>query len=94
MPAKVTLFSAACKPVYDLGSGPYNLVRWNPFGRFFAIAGFGNLPGERGEAGNALWVVGARGSNARKGAGCGTGASTFSYFEILQAPSFSLTERP
>lgn len=48
MPAKVTLFSASCKPVYDLGSGPYNLVRWNPFGRFFAIAGFGNLPGEGG----------------------------------------------
>ncbi|EFJ45878.1 eukaryotic translation initiation factor [Volvox carteri f. nagariensis] len=46
MPAKVTLFNAACKPVYDLGSGPYNLVRWNPFGRFFAIAGFGNLPGD------------------------------------------------
>lgn len=46
MPAKVTLFSASCKPVYDLGSGPYNLVRWNPFGRFFAIAGFGNLPGD------------------------------------------------
>ncbi|KAG2484504.1 hypothetical protein HYH03_016647 [Edaphochlamys debaryana] len=46
MPAKVTLFNAACKPVYDLGSGPYNMVRWNPFGRFFAIAGFGNLPGE------------------------------------------------
>ena len=46
MPAKVTLFNALCKPVYDLGSGPYNLVRWNPFGRFFAICGFGNLPGE------------------------------------------------
>ncbi|KAG2430016.1 hypothetical protein HYH02_013844 [Chlamydomonas schloesseri] len=46
MPAKVTLFSAACKPVYDLGSGPYNMVRWNPFGRFFAICGFGNLPGD------------------------------------------------
>ncbi|PNW80053.1 hypothetical protein CHLRE_08g375900v5 [Chlamydomonas reinhardtii] len=46
MPAKVTLFNALCKPVYDLGSGPYNLVRWNPFGRFFAICGFGNLPGD------------------------------------------------
>ncbi|KXZ56093.1 hypothetical protein GPECTOR_2g975 [Gonium pectorale] len=46
MPAKVTLFNAACKPVYDLGSGPYNIARWNPFGRFFIIAGFGNLPGD------------------------------------------------
>lgn len=46
MPAKVTLFDANCKPVYDLGSGPYNIVRWNPFGRFFCIAGFGNLPGD------------------------------------------------
>jgi hypothetical protein len=52
MPAKVTLFNAACKPVYDLGSGPYNVVRWNPFGRFFAIAGFGNLPGA---AGSSSW---------------------------------------
>ncbi|PNH08063.1 Eukaryotic translation initiation factor 2A [Tetrabaena socialis] len=46
MPAKVTLFNSSCKPVYDLGSGPYNMVRWNPFGRFFAITGFGNLPGD------------------------------------------------
>jgi translation initiation factor 2A len=40
------LFDARCKPVYDLGSGPYNSVFWNPFGRFLAVAGFGNLPGE------------------------------------------------
>ena len=30
MPAKTTLFSASCKPVFDLGSGPHNLVRWSP----------------------------------------------------------------
>ncbi|KIY91464.1 Eukaryotic translation initiation factor 2A [Monoraphidium neglectum] len=46
MPAKVTLFDDKCKPVYDLGGGPYNTVIWNPFGRFLAIAGFGNLPGD------------------------------------------------
>lgn len=46
MPAKMTLFDANCKPVYDLGNGPYNIARWNPFGRFFIVAGFGNLPGE------------------------------------------------
>jgi translation initiation factor 2A len=39
------LYDSACKPVYDLGSGPFNMARWNPFGRFLAIAGFGNLPG-------------------------------------------------
>ena len=30
MPAKTMLFSATCKPVFDLGSGPHNLVRWSP----------------------------------------------------------------
>jgi translation initiation factor 2A len=44
---QVMLFDARCKPVYDLGSGPYNSVFWNPFGRFLAVAGFGNLPGGR-----------------------------------------------
>lgn len=42
---QATLWDANCKPIYDFGSGPYNLVRWNPFGRFLALAGFGNLPG-------------------------------------------------
>jgi len=32
--------------VFDLGSGPHNTVRWSPHGRFVAIAGFGNLPGD------------------------------------------------
>lgn len=46
MPAKSTLFTAACVPKFDLGSGPYSLARWNPFGRFLVLAGFGNLPGD------------------------------------------------
>ncbi|BDA46939.1 Eukaryotic translation initiation factor 2A [Coccomyxa sp. Obi] len=46
MPAKSTVFTEACKPFYDLGSGGHNLVRWNPQGRFVAVAGFGNLPGD------------------------------------------------
>lgn len=46
MPAKSTLFTSACVPKFDLGSGPYSLVRWNPFGRFLVLAGFGNLPGD------------------------------------------------
>lgn len=46
MPAKSTLFNAMCVPKFDLGSGPYSMIRWNPFGRFFVLAGFGNLPGD------------------------------------------------
>eukprot|EP00884_Botryococcus_braunii_P023068 jgi/Botrbrau1/9445/Bobra.0252s0068.2 len=46
MPAKATLFNEKCEPVCDLGAGPHNLVRWNPQGRFIALAGFGNLPGD------------------------------------------------
>lgn len=46
MPAKAMVFDDTCKPRYDLGSGPHCLVRWNPQGRFFALAGFGNLPGD------------------------------------------------
>lgn len=46
MPARVMLFDTRCRPVYDLGSGPYNILRWNPFGRFLCVAGFGNLPGD------------------------------------------------
>ncbi len=32
--------------MFDLGSGPHNTVRWSPAGRFVAVAGFGNLPGD------------------------------------------------
>ena len=42
----VCVCSPRCKPIFDLGSGPHNTVRWSPQGRFFAIAGFGNLPGD------------------------------------------------
>lgn len=30
MPAKTSLFSSKCRLLYDLGPGPYNMVRWNP----------------------------------------------------------------
>ncbi|KAG0574792.1 hypothetical protein KC19_VG291800 [Ceratodon purpureus] len=46
MPARATLFSAVCKPIFEFGQGPYNTVRWNPQGSFFCLAGFGNLPGD------------------------------------------------
>ncbi|KAJ4723688.1 Eukaryotic translation initiation factor 2A [Melia azedarach] len=46
MPACATLFDKKCKPLLELGSGPYNTIRWNPKGRFLCLAGFGNLPGD------------------------------------------------
>ena len=46
MPPKATVFSDACAPLVDLGSGPYSLARWNPYGRFLVLAGFGNLAGD------------------------------------------------
>ena len=39
-------FTPACAAPPAAGSGPFSTVRWNPFGRFFALAGFGNLPGD------------------------------------------------
>ncbi|XP_057430472.1 uncharacterized protein LOC130749682 isoform X2 [Lotus japonicus] len=46
MPAKATLFDKNCNPLLELGTGPYNTIRWNPKGRFLCLAGFGNLPGD------------------------------------------------
>lgn len=37
MPAKSTLFTEACKPFFDLGSGGHNLVRWNAQVRVFHL---------------------------------------------------------
>jgi translation initiation factor 2A len=45
MPAKVVLFSSRCKKLADLSSGSFNTIGWDPFGNFFFVAGFGNLPG-------------------------------------------------
>ena len=30
MPAKQVLFDAKCKPVFDLGNGPFNIIKWQP----------------------------------------------------------------
>ncbi|GAB2293159.1 hypothetical protein Dimus_027367 [Dionaea muscipula] len=46
MPARATVFDKKCNPLLELGTGPYNTIRWNPKGRFLCLAGFGNLPGE------------------------------------------------
>ncbi|XP_027117751.1 eukaryotic translation initiation factor 2A isoform X1 [Coffea arabica] len=46
MPAMATVFDKKCNPLLELGSGPYNTIRWNPKGKFLCLAGFGNLPGD------------------------------------------------
>ncbi|CAN6481506.1 unnamed protein product [Victoria cruziana] len=33
MPAKVTVFDKKCNPIFELGTGPYNTLRWNPRGK-------------------------------------------------------------
>ncbi|KAJ2763664.1 hypothetical protein IWQ56_004773, partial [Coemansia nantahalensis] len=45
MPAKAALFNHRAELVFDLGTAPRNLVRFNPHGRVFAVGGFGNLSG-------------------------------------------------
>jgi translation initiation factor 2A len=46
MPARATLFSDSLRVLFELPGGPFNTARWNPFGRFLALGGFGNLPGD------------------------------------------------
>lgn len=46
MPAKPVLYTAKCKALFEFTAGPFNTARWSPFGRFLALAGFGNLPGD------------------------------------------------
>ncbi|KAL3724307.1 hypothetical protein ACJRO7_029471 [Eucalyptus globulus] len=45
LPAKATIFDKKCNPLLELGTGPYNTIRWNPKGKFICLAGFGNLRG-------------------------------------------------
>lgn len=33
MPAKATVFDKKCNPLLELGTGPYNTIRWNPKGK-------------------------------------------------------------
>lgn len=46
MPAQSIIFDDKCKKVADLGTGAHNLATFNKWGRFLALAGFGNLPGD------------------------------------------------
>ncbi|BFZ00515.1 hypothetical protein BsWGS_03554 [Bradybaena similaris] len=45
MPAKTTIYSLKCEPVFDFGTGPRNICSFNPQGNILCIGGFGNLPG-------------------------------------------------
>lgn len=45
MPSKATLFSFRVNVIADLGTSPRNFVSFNPQGRLFCLAGFGNLSG-------------------------------------------------
>ncbi|KAI5351364.1 PREDICTED: eukaryotic translation initiation [Prunus dulcis] len=55
MPSKATVFDKKCNPLLELGTGPYNTIRWNPKGKFLCLAGFGNLPGDM-----AFWDYGEK----------------------------------
>ena len=44
MPAKSTVFTEACKPFFDLGSGGHNLIRWSPQVRHLQISGRRVMP--------------------------------------------------
>lgn len=46
MPAKAMLFDQRVKTLHDFGSAPHNFISFNPQGRLFALAGFGNLAGK------------------------------------------------
>jgi len=47
LPAAVNIYSGETgKLVKALGQAKRNTLKWNPFGRFVAVAGFGTLPGD------------------------------------------------
>lgn len=52
MPAKATLYNVKCEPVFDYGTGPRNVCKFNPHGNILCLAGFGNLRG-----GLEMWNV-------------------------------------
>ena len=49
MPALGTMFDHKCKPLFNYGSGYRNTIKWSNSGRYVALCGFGNLPGDIGE---------------------------------------------
>ena len=45
-PPMAALFDTNCKIIHSFGEAPHNTVCWSPHGRFFILAGFGNMSGE------------------------------------------------
>jgi len=45
MPAKATLYNKKCESVFEYGTGPRNMVLFNPLGNLLLLGGFGNLRG-------------------------------------------------
>lgn len=45
MPAKAVIFDNKANPAHDLGLAPRNFINFQPQGRLFLLAGFGNLSG-------------------------------------------------
>eukprot|EP00096_Caligus_rogercresseyi_P014370 TRINITY_DN687_c0_g1_i1.p1 TRINITY_DN687_c0_g1~~TRINITY_DN687_c0_g1_i1.p1 ORF type:complete len:583 (-),score=210.39 TRINITY_DN687_c0_g1_i1:94-1842(-) len=45
MPSKVTLYDKACNKIFDFGTGPRNVVYFNPQGTIALLGGFGNING-------------------------------------------------
>ncbi|KAM6931613.1 eukaryotic translation initiation factor 2A [Lycodopsis pacificus] len=46
MPAKATVYSLKCDPLFDFGTGPRNAAYYSPQGHILVLAGFGNLQGQ------------------------------------------------
>uniref|UniRef100_A0A8C2WNY5 Eukaryotic translation initiation factor 2A n=1 Tax=Cyclopterus lumpus TaxID=8103 RepID=A0A8C2WNY5_CYCLU len=46
MPAKATVYSLKCDPLFDFGTGPRNAAYYSPQGHILVLAGFGNLRGQ------------------------------------------------
>ncbi|KAL6104877.1 eif2a [Pungitius sinensis] len=46
MPAKATVYSLKCEPLFDFGTGPRNAAYYSPQGHILVLAGFGNLRGQ------------------------------------------------
>ncbi|PKI85983.1 hypothetical protein MVES1_000158 [Malassezia vespertilionis] len=77
MPAKAVIFSYRVNVIAELGTQPRNLIAFNPQGRLFCLAGFGNLAGtvdiwdrERLEDGK-LFTLDASNSSVLEWSPCG-----------------------
>ncbi|XP_044752195.1 eukaryotic translation initiation factor 2A [Coccinella septempunctata] len=45
MPPKATVFNLKCEPVFELGTGSFNSIYFNPQANILLLGGFGNLSG-------------------------------------------------